>query len=155
MVQSWSGVWRKRRQGMQTRARPLWTQIVGRCVARHMFSNFVKETLGFKPTTMDPDVYLRKSYKSESGEAYYEYLLVYVDDILVFGEKHGRQGRGTAGGTVLAKRDGQCPSGTPSRDAKSHTWRHRGTDVERVDIIYYDLTLQRTLVHTRRIEGRT
>ena len=54
---------------------------------RDMFSNFIKEVLDFTPTTMDPDVYIRKSFKTGSGEAYYEYLLVYVDDILVFSEK--------------------------------------------------------------------
>lgn len=56
---------------------------------RDMFSTFIKEVLDFKPTTMDPDVYIRKSHKTGSGEAYYEYLLVYVDDILVFSEKPG------------------------------------------------------------------
>jgi Reverse transcriptase (RNA-dependent DNA polymerase) len=48
---------------------------------RAMFSNFVTETLGFKPTRIDPDVYYRKNYRSD-GSPYYEYLLIYVDDVL-------------------------------------------------------------------------
>ncbi|KAL7529743.1 hypothetical protein ACHAXR_003131, partial [Thalassiosira sp. AJA248-18] len=66
---------------------------------RAMFSTFIQEKLGFTPTRIDPYVYLRKSYKvkpeagtsgtsselgpntsSSAGDAYYEFLLVYVDD---------------------------------------------------------------------------
>ena len=47
-----------------------------------MFAAFVVNTLDFKPTRADPDVYMRKNFR-EGGLAYYEYLLVYVDDILV------------------------------------------------------------------------
>ena len=46
-----------------------------------MFSSFVTETLGFKPTLIDPDVYYRKNYRND-GTPYYEYLLLYVDDVL-------------------------------------------------------------------------
>jgi hypothetical protein len=46
-----------------------------------MFSSFVTETLGFSPTRIDPDVYYKKNYRSD-GTAYYEYLLVYVDNVL-------------------------------------------------------------------------
>jgi hypothetical protein len=46
-----------------------------------MFSSFVTETLGFSPTHIDPDVYYKKNYHSD-GTAYYEYLLVYIDDVL-------------------------------------------------------------------------
>jgi hypothetical protein len=49
---------------------------------RAMFSNFICEELGFTPTRADPDVYIRKNFKPD-GQAYYEYLLVYVDDVLV------------------------------------------------------------------------
>ena len=49
---------------------------------RAMFAAFVINTLDFKPTRADADVYMRKNFR-ESGLAYYEYLLVYVDDILV------------------------------------------------------------------------
>ena len=48
-----------------------------------MFSSFVTETLGFKPTRIDPDVYYRRNY-CKNGTPYYEYLLVYVDDVLAF-----------------------------------------------------------------------
>jgi hypothetical protein len=46
-----------------------------------MFSNFVTNTLGFTPTRIDPDVYYRKGIRP-NGDAYYEYILVYVDDVL-------------------------------------------------------------------------
>ena len=49
---------------------------------RAMFSSFIKDSLGFTSTRIDPDVYYRRSVK-ENGDAYYEYLLVYVDDVLV------------------------------------------------------------------------
>ena len=47
-----------------------------------MFAAFVINVLAFKPTRADPDVYMRKNFHN-GGTAYYEYLLVYVDDILV------------------------------------------------------------------------
>ena len=47
---------------------------------RAMFSNFVTNTLGFTPTRIDPDVYYRKGIRP-NGDAYYEYMLVYVDDL--------------------------------------------------------------------------
>ena len=54
---------------------------------KDLFSLFIKDVLGFKPTTMDPNVYMRKSVKTSNGSPYYEYLLVYVADVLVFSEK--------------------------------------------------------------------
>jgi len=48
---------------------------------RAMFSHFIINTLGFLPTRIDPDVYYRKNCRP-NGEAYYEYVLVYVDDVL-------------------------------------------------------------------------
>jgi len=56
---------------------------------RAMFSDFVKKVLKFEPSVIDPDVYLRRSPKADGTGDYYEYLLVYVDDILVFSEKPG------------------------------------------------------------------
>jgi Reverse transcriptase (RNA-dependent DNA polymerase) len=47
---------------------------------RAMFSNSIVE-LGFKDTMVDPDVYIRRNFK-QNGDAYYELLLVYVDDVL-------------------------------------------------------------------------
>ena len=44
------------------------------------------EAMGYKNSIADPDVYLRESTKT-SGEAYYKFLLVYVDDILCISEK--------------------------------------------------------------------
>jgi hypothetical protein len=49
---------------------------------RAMFSTFIKESLKFTPTRIDPDVYYRRNIKP-NGDPYYEYLLVYVDDVLV------------------------------------------------------------------------
>ena len=43
------------------------------------------ETMGYKSTIADPDVYIRESAKT-TGELYYEFLLVYVDDILCVSE---------------------------------------------------------------------
>ena len=49
---------------------------------RNMFSTFIQQHLGFTPTHADPDVYIRKNH-TDAGQAYYEFLLVYVDDCLV------------------------------------------------------------------------
>ena len=49
------------------------------------FRSFLAERLddmGFKPSIADPDVWMRPAVKSD-GEKYYEYILCYVDDILV------------------------------------------------------------------------
>ena len=42
--------------------------------------------LGFKPSAADPDVWMRPATKAD-GMKYYEYVLVYVDDILAMSEK--------------------------------------------------------------------
>ena len=41
--------------------------------------------LGFKPSAADPDVWMRPATKAD-GTMYYEYVLVYVDDILALSE---------------------------------------------------------------------
>ena len=49
------------------------------------FRSFMAEKLdniGFRTSIADPDVWIRPAVKS-SGEEYYEYILMYVDDILV------------------------------------------------------------------------
>ena len=46
-----------------------------------MFSDFVKKVLKFEPSVMDPDVYLRRSPKADGTGDYYEYLLVYINNI--------------------------------------------------------------------------
>jgi hypothetical protein len=43
-------------------------------------------SMNFKPTLADPDVWYRAACK-ENGFEYYEYILVYVDDILAISEK--------------------------------------------------------------------
>ncbi len=48
---------------------------------RAMFNATVLE-MGFVPTIADPDVYRKPSVK-ENGFKYYEYILVYVDDVLI------------------------------------------------------------------------
>ena len=48
---------------------------------RAMFNATVLE-MGFVPTIADPDVYRKPSAK-ENGFKYYEYILVYVDDVLI------------------------------------------------------------------------
>ena len=74
---------------------------------RKMFSDFIQKELGFTPTKADPDVYFRRArkgptaaeqeldahrkgcvYSKPSGvemptDDYYEYLLVYVDDVML------------------------------------------------------------------------
>ena len=49
---------------------------------RAMFSEFIVNIMGFKPTRADADVYMRRNIRN-GGTPYYEYLLVYVDDVLV------------------------------------------------------------------------
>jgi hypothetical protein len=48
---------------------------------RAMFNSTILE-MGFKPTIADPDAYLRANAKPD-GFKYYEYMLVYVDDVLI------------------------------------------------------------------------
>ena len=45
--------------------------------------------VGFNNTKGDPDVYKRRASKV-SGEAYYEYIIVYVDDIICVSEEPGK-----------------------------------------------------------------
>jgi hypothetical protein len=42
--------------------------------------------LGFSSLRGDPDVWMRLSKRTSTGEAYYEYVLLYVDDVLVISE---------------------------------------------------------------------
>eukprot|EP00978_Attheya_sp_CCMP212_P043703 scaffold289776_cov54-Attheya_sp.AAC.1 len=41
--------------------------------------------LGFEPSNADPDIWMRAATKLD-GFKYYEYILIYVDDILALGE---------------------------------------------------------------------
>jgi preprotein translocase subunit Sss1 len=47
-----------------------------------MFAEALSTKLEFKPCPADPDVWIRPA-KKPTGEEYYEYILVYVDDILI------------------------------------------------------------------------
>ena len=49
---------------------------------RAMLAHTLKYELGFKSCRADPDVWYRPATKPD-GEEYYEYILVYVDDILI------------------------------------------------------------------------
>ena len=48
---------------------------------RAFLAQHIEEEMGFVSTTADPDVWRRPAVKAD-GEAYYEYLLCYVDDVL-------------------------------------------------------------------------
>ena len=48
---------------------------------RALFSNFIQEDLKFKPTRIDPDVYIINNYKS-GNKPYWGYLLFYVNYVL-------------------------------------------------------------------------
>ena len=48
---------------------------------RKMFKDFIELKLGFKSSRVDPDMYYRRNMRQD-GSAYYELLLVYVDDVL-------------------------------------------------------------------------
>ncbi|KAI2490038.1 Reverse transcriptase (RNA-dependent DNA polymerase) [Fragilaria crotonensis] len=48
---------------------------------RAMFNDSI-QNMGFKPSIADPDVYLR-AFAKPDGFKYYEYILVYVDDVLI------------------------------------------------------------------------
>ena len=47
-----------------------------------MFLEFIINSMGFKPTRADADAYIRRNLRN-GGTPYYEYLLVYLDDVLV------------------------------------------------------------------------
>ena len=51
------------------------------CAAFRSFMAEKMDEIGFKSSVADPDVWLRPGIK-EDGEEYYEYVVLYVDDIL-------------------------------------------------------------------------
>lgn len=55
---------------------------------RKMFSDMIVGEMGFMPTKADRDVYIRPAVGTD-GFQYYEYILVYVDDLLVLSEDCG------------------------------------------------------------------
>ena len=48
-------------------------------------SDTLRNALGYRPTLGDPDVWMKEERK-KNGDAYYAYILVYVDDILIIHE---------------------------------------------------------------------
>ena len=56
--------------------------IISAAAWRKMLSQTMYD-LGFTSCYVDPDVWLRPQTK-QSGKEYYEYVLIYVDDILCF-----------------------------------------------------------------------
>ena len=76
--------------------------------------------LGFSSSRVDPDVWMRLSKRS-TGEEYYEYVLLYVDDVLVISERAEQ---------VLRQELGQhfvlCEEsiGKPSNYLGGYSWKH-------------------------------
>jgi hypothetical protein len=56
---------------------------------RNYLQQSILEDLQFEPTIIDPDVY-RRRLRKPSGMEYWELLLVYVDDILIFSHEHSQ-----------------------------------------------------------------
>jgi hypothetical protein len=52
---------------------------------RSLFASTLHD-IGYTSTLADPDVWIRPTTKT-NGEHYYEYIFVYVDDILVLSEQ--------------------------------------------------------------------
>ena len=46
----------------------------------------MKDKLGFTSSRGDPDVWFREDCRIDGGEPYYEYVLIYTDDILVISD---------------------------------------------------------------------
>jgi hypothetical protein len=47
-----------------------------------LFATFITNGLNFQPMKIDSNVYMRKNHRN-GGSPYYEYLLVFVDNVLV------------------------------------------------------------------------
>ena len=67
---------------------------------REFFAKTLREELSFMPCKADPDVWMRKATKS-NGLKYWEYILVYVDDVLVISEHPDRIMDGIAGAFTI------------------------------------------------------
>jgi len=52
----------------------------------HHLRRVMKEKLNFTSSRGDPDVWFREARRKEGGEPYYEYVLIYTDDILVISD---------------------------------------------------------------------
>lgn len=60
------------------------------------------DEIGFKSSVADPDVWMRAAVKPD-GEEYYEYILLYVDDILSISTKAKEILESMQGGTIRYK----------------------------------------------------
>ena len=60
-------------------------KVAGRDFWHHLRS--CMDHLGFTSSKADPDVWMRESVREKTGEAYYEYVLLYVDDCLVMSDR--------------------------------------------------------------------
>ena len=63
--------------------------LYGNKAAGRDFRNHLRscmEHLGYSSCLADPDLWMRKAYKVETGEPYWEYTLLYVDDALCVSE---------------------------------------------------------------------
>ena len=70
------------RQGMVVKVvRALYGLKLSGALWRSMFNSTILD-MGFEPTVADPNVYRRANAKPD-GFKYYEYILVYVDDVLI------------------------------------------------------------------------
>ena len=74
---------------------------------RHHFTAEIRN-MGFKDTKADGDVYRKKSYR-DNKMAYYEYMFVYIDDVICISEapKHWIN--------ILSKQDRLREIGVPKR----------------------------------------
>ena len=52
----------------------------------HYLRSVMQEKLGFKSSRGDPDVWFRPSKQNTDSSPYYEYVLLYTDDILVISD---------------------------------------------------------------------
>jgi len=64
--------------------------------------------LGFTSSRADPDVWFRSS-KQTTGEEYYEYVLLYVDDVLVISERADKVLRNEIGQHFVLRKESIGP----------------------------------------------
>ena len=60
-------------------------KVAGRDFGHHLRS--CMQHLGFQSSRADPDVWIRESKRKHNDEAYYEYVLLYTDDVLVISHR--------------------------------------------------------------------
>ncbi len=68
----------------------IWRALYGGKVAGRDFWHHLCDCmghLGFSSSRGNPDVWMRLLKRTSTGEAYYKYILLYVDDVLVISER--------------------------------------------------------------------